>query len=98
MLEIKDCRKVAYIEEQNETAAQIVASIDGAVSADLVAASPMARLYVVTLADGTEVIKNKADAPILFAAHIHGSQADLEIQGTAAIPIYMIDYLRASQN
>ena len=75
MLEIKDCRKVAYLEKQGETAANIVASIDGAVSAVNVASAPNGRLYVVTLADGIDEIKKKANAPITLAAHIQIGRA-----------------------
>lgn len=96
--QIKDCRKVAYLETQGETAENIIASIDGAVSAVNVASAPYGRLYIVTLADGTVEVKKKTSAPIALAAHIHGSNLDLEFQGDNAIPIYMIDYLCYSQN
>ena len=93
MLEIKDHRKVAYLDTRGKTAENIIASIESAVSAVQVAAASGSRLFVVTLADGTDAVKKKANAPIPLAARIHGSNSDLEFLGDNAIPIYMIDYL-----
>ena len=94
MVEIKDRRKVAYIASQGETSAQIVASIDGAISADYAGGGPNGTLYIVTLS-GDEV--KSAGGTITLSAIIKGFTGDIEVGSSAGIPIYLIDYLRYSQ-
>lgn len=92
---IADHRKVAYIASQSETAEQIVASIDGAVSAVYAGGGPNGSLYIVTLS-GDEV-KKSSGATITLSAIIKGFTGDIEVETSAGIPIYLIDYLRYSQ-
>lgn len=96
MLTIKDRRKVAYIATQNEEPEAIVASIKGAVSAVQAGAAPYGVLYVVTLS-GDEVEKSQT-APITIAARICGDTNDIELTTGVGIPIYLVAYLRMSQN
>ena len=98
MIPIKDNRKVAYIAQQSETLEDIIASIEGATSATLVAESPYGQMYVIALSDGTETVKLKYAAPIIVAARLSDLGADFELKTTVGVPIYMIEYLRMSQN